>query len=80
MPGIAEDVLDFRFANARYWFIADADFDAKIRTQFCPSATAATNDELDAWTFTPPGWLALLILLDQFRATFTATMRCLGAG
>lgn len=66
MPITAETVLDFWFANARHWFIADADFDAQIHTQFGQLATNAANGDLDAWTSAPSGWLALLILLDQF--------------
>ncbi len=66
MPITAEDVLDFWFANADHWFIPNADFDAKIRAQFGQVATDAANGDLDAWTSTPSGWLALLILLDQF--------------
>ncbi len=66
MPITADDVVDFWFANARHWFVADADFDAQIHTQFGQAATNAANGDLDGWTSTPSGWLALLILLDQF--------------
>ena len=66
MPITADDVLDFWFANARHWFVAEAGFDAQIHMQFGQASTNAANGELDAWTSTPSGWLALLIVLDQF--------------
>lgn len=66
MPITAEEVLDFWFTHASHWFIANADFDAKILTQFGQAATDAANGNFDTWTSTPSGWLALLVLLDQF--------------
>ena len=68
MSPTAEAVLAFWFAeeSAAHWFAADAAFDAQIRTRFGAVATAAADGELDGWTRTPLGWLALLILLDQF--------------
>jgi uncharacterized protein (DUF924 family) len=68
MSPTAEAVLAFWFAeeNAARWFAADAAFDAQIRTRFGAVAAAAAGGQLDGWTRTPLGWLALLILLDQF--------------
>jgi uncharacterized protein (DUF924 family) len=68
MPATAQDVLDFWFAeaNAAHWFSTDAGFDAQIRERFGEAAEAAAADRLDDWAATPSGWLALLILLDQF--------------
>ena len=68
MSPTAEAVLAFWFAeeSAARWFAADAAFDAQIRTRFGAVAAAAAAGELDGWTRTPLGWLALLILLDQF--------------
>lgn len=68
MPAAAHDVLDFWFAetNAVHWFVADAAFDAQIRERFSSTADAAADGRLDCWAVNPPGWLALLILLDQF--------------
>ncbi|NMW25643.1 DUF924 domain-containing protein [Rhodanobacter denitrificans] len=68
MPATAQDVLDFWFAEAgtAHWFAADAAFDAQIRARFGAAVEAAANDRLDDWADTPSGWLALLILLDQF--------------
>ncbi|WP_158756104.1 DUF924 family protein [Dyella sp. S184] len=64
----AGDVLDFWFAeaNAARWFVTDAAFDEEIREHFGHSVDAAADGRLDGWTETPSGWLALLILLDQF--------------
>ena len=68
MPVVAQDILDFWFdeAHVAHWFAADATFDAQIRMRFGAAAEAAGNGALDDWAATPPGWLALLILLDQF--------------
>lgn len=64
----ARDVLDFWFAeeNAAHWFAADDAFDARIEARFGEATRAAAQGELDAWAETADGWLALLILLDQF--------------
>jgi uncharacterized protein (DUF924 family) len=68
MPATAQDVLDFWFAeaNAAHWFAADAGFDAQIRERFGEAAAAAAGGRLDGWAATPSGWLALLLVLDQF--------------
>ncbi|EIL97684.1 hypothetical protein RHOFW104T7_03430 [Rhodanobacter thiooxydans] len=68
MPTTAQDVLDFWFAeaNAARWFVVDDTFDAQIRERFGAAAQGAAEGRLDDWAHTPPGWLALLILLDQF--------------
>lgn len=70
------EVLDFWFgnpadstsddANTSRWFKRDDDFDAHIRQHFGSTVVAARAGELDAWAHTPRGWLALLIVLDQF--------------
>ncbi len=62
------DVLDFWFADtsAAHWFGADAAFDAQIGERFGSAADAAADGRLAGWAASPPGWLALLILLDQF--------------
>lgn len=64
----AQEVLDFWFAdeNTVRWFLRDADFDQAIRERFAGTLEAAALGELDAWALTPHGWLALLIVLDQF--------------
>lgn len=62
-----QDLLDFWFApeQAIHWFAVDAGFDARLRERFADTAQAAAADQLDGWADTPPGWLALLIALDQ---------------
>ena len=61
------DVLAFwRDAGPTRWFRKDADFDHDFRTRFEAAHDAAAAGQLDGWTGTPDGALALLILLDQF--------------
>lgn len=68
MQTTAQDILDFWFAeaNAAHWFAASHTFDAQIREHFGTAMQAAASGQLDDWAATPSGWLALLILLDQF--------------
>lgn len=65
------DVLDFWFREGldiarKAWFLRDDAFDEAIRTGFGELVTPAREGRLDAWSATPEGSLALLILLDQF--------------
>ncbi len=68
----AADVLDFWFQGdpaiwrTDPWFKKNDEFDATIRTRFAAAVQAAQDGVLDAWTATPEGALALLLLLDQF--------------
>ena len=56
------------------WFAKDDAFDARFRERFEAAHFAAARRELDDWTRTPEGVLALLILLDQFpRNCFRGT-------
>ena len=68
MPSTAGDVLDFWFDSATeaLWFERSDAFDAAIRERFGDTLVAALRGELDAWADTPEGWLALLIVRDQF--------------
>ena len=68
MPTTPTDVLDFWFdaASEAVWFDNDNAFDARIRGRFGDTLEAAARGQLDHWTATPAGWLALLIVLDQF--------------
>ncbi|WEN15975.1 DUF924 domain-containing protein [Rhodanobacter sp. AS-Z3] len=68
MSVTAQDVLAFWFddENTPHWFAADSAFDARIRQRFGASVVEAFAGKLDGWTATSSGWLALLILLDQF--------------
>ncbi|WP_201316057.1 DUF924 family protein [Dyella sp. EPa41] len=63
-----EDVLEFWFDPAAevHWFDRDDAFDAHVRERFGAALDAAVRGELDGWEATPEGWLALLIVLDQF--------------
>ena len=49
------------------WFGSDPDMDQQIRDQFGDLVARASTGELDHWSGTPEGRLALIILLDQFR-------------
>ena len=62
------DVLDFWFADdsQSHWYERDDAFDAAIRERFGDTLDAARRGDLDHWAQTPEGWLALLIVLDQF--------------
>jgi uncharacterized protein (DUF924 family) len=64
----ADDVLRFWFAeeNAARWFVRDDAFDASIHRRFGTLVEAAAAGRLPHWTRTADGWLALLIVLDQF--------------
>lgn len=64
----AQDILDFWFSadSRKHWFAADAALDGLIRERFATAAEAAAAGGLDDWAQTPSGWLALLLLLDQF--------------
>lgn len=68
MLATVHGVLDFWFveASTAHWFVADAAFDAQIRERFASTMTAAAEGCMDGWAVKPSGWLALLILLDQF--------------
>jgi uncharacterized protein (DUF924 family) len=61
-------VLAFWFdpAHHRKWYSVDPAFDEQIRQQFGGTIERAAADQLVDWPVTPSGWLALLILLDQF--------------
>ena len=62
------DVLDFWFKEIRpeMWWIADPDFDARIRARFLPLLDQARQAELVAWRQNASGRLAEIIVLDQF--------------
>lgn len=68
MPAAADEILAFWFSaeNSARWFATDATFDAEIRARFENLVVDAAAGRLDGWAGTPEGWLALLILIDQF--------------
>lgn len=71
----SDDVLQFWFDHGMdRWFRSDADFDREIRDTFGDAIARAKSGELDDWTDTAEGTLALVILLDQFtRNVFRGT-------
>ncbi|WP_153771452.1 DUF924 family protein [Labrenzia sp. CE80] len=61
------DVLEFWWqAGPKKWFARSDAFDAEIRSRFLEAIEAAKSGELELWSETPHGCLALIILLDQF--------------
>jgi uncharacterized protein (DUF924 family) len=82
-----EDVLAFWFgapvaseedsiARARRWFRGGEAFDAEVRGRFLGTIEAALRGELDAWSRTVTGRLALVLVLDQLtRNAFRGTPR-----
>lgn len=61
------DVVGFwREAGPERWFAKSDAFDAQFDARFREAHFAAARRELDAWTGTPDGMLALMLLLDQF--------------
>lgn len=66
-PAQAQALLAFwQAAGPDRWFKKDPGFDEVFRTRFLADHEAAVRGELDAWTQTADGALALLLLLDQF--------------
>ena len=55
----------WRQAGPAKWFARNVAFDEACRLKFEPVHLRAARGEYDAWTETPEGALALLILLDQ---------------
>lgn len=68
VSGRAGAVLDFWFApeNQPRWFSGDESFDRQIRARYAADVETAAHGGFRDWADTPTGWLALLILLDQF--------------
>jgi uncharacterized protein (DUF924 family)/glutathione S-transferase len=61
-PSTEDDVLEL----IRRWFVEGTALDDEIRERFGPTLEAAIAGELDDWSETPEGALALVIVLDQF--------------
>jgi uncharacterized protein (DUF924 family) len=53
-------------AKKQFWFSGGPSVDQEIRAHFGELVVKARSGELTAWTGTPRGTLALLVLLDQF--------------
>jgi uncharacterized protein (DUF924 family) len=69
------DIVAFwKDAGPSKWFAKDNAFDAEFRRRFEADHLAAARRERDDWADTPPGALALCLLLDQFpRNCFRGT-------
>jgi uncharacterized protein (DUF924 family) len=75
-PEAREVVAFWEGAGPALWFAKDDAFDTRFRERFLPLHEAAARGELDGWSATPVGALALVILLDQFpRNAFRGTPR-----
>jgi len=63
-----QDILSFWFEEIKpeQWFAQSKDFDALIAQRFGDAHAQAVRGELDHWSTTPEGALALIIILDQF--------------
>ncbi len=72
-----EDVLGFWFGapatseaelmnKVRRWFAGGAALDTEVKARFGTTVEAALSGKLDAWSETPRGRLALVLVLDQF--------------
>jgi uncharacterized protein (DUF924 family) len=62
-----DDVLDFwNGAGETRWFTRSAGFDGALSVTFGTALAKAREGAFDAWTETPRGALALVVLLDQF--------------
>lgn len=61
-PGTTADAE----VRRRFWFEGSAEIDREIRERFGTLVERARRGELDDWTTTPRGTLALIILIDQF--------------
>ena len=53
-------------AMSGLWWGKDPETDREMRERFEPLVQAAGNGRLDDWKGTPEGWLALILLTDQF--------------
>lgn len=52
--------------QSRLWWGKNAETDQEIRRRFEPQVQAAGTGKLEAWKSSPEGWLALILLTDQF--------------
>src|SRR5437764_10625284 len=64
----AAPALDAATAEAkmRRWYRGGPPVDAEVREKFGPLVERAVRGELDGWSATPRGRIALILLLDQF--------------
>lgn len=62
-----QDLLDFWFSPriGKHWFASTPALDDEIRQRYETLLQRAASGELDGWTASPEGALALVIVLDQ---------------
>ncbi len=73
-----EDILNYWIyqVGRERWFSDDPTLDSDIRAQFLETYEMAIDGKLEAWSKTPEGMLALMLLFDQFpRRMFRGTTR-----
>jgi len=63
-----EQLIDFWFSERvqKMWFNSTQDFDKELSDDYYQTYESAFNDELDHWSESSLGSLALVIVLDQF--------------
>ena len=64
----ASEILRFWFEDIEHscWFKKNPEFDRNLEQRFGSLLAQAKDDRLDHWCDTPGGYLALIIVLDQF--------------
>jgi uncharacterized protein (DUF924 family) len=64
----ADDILQFWFEDIDHscWFKKNPEFDRELERRFGDVLALAKNDQLNHWCDTPRGYLALIVVLDQF--------------
>ncbi len=76
LPQAADVIAFWNAVGPEKWFKKDEAFDRRFHDRFLAAHEAAASGALAAWTASPEGALALLILLDQFpRNAFRGTAR-----
>jgi uncharacterized protein (DUF924 family) len=68
VDALAQQVLDFWLGELtpEDWFRGGEELDARIRDRWLPTWEQANAGAFREWTVSPPGTLALVVLLDQF--------------
>ena len=63
-----DEILSFWFDEIDHsrWFRSDPEFDKELEQRFGKTLAKAKDDQLDQWCETSRGYLALIIVLDQF--------------
>jgi uncharacterized protein (DUF924 family) len=64
--GAYDSVVATAAARSKLWWGKDAAMDRAIRERYEPTLKLAAEGRLDAWSDTPAGCLALILLYDQF--------------